>query len=144
MAHARDEPQLGAGDSAGGGAAAGDVHHPVGEAVDDRGRDLHAAEGLGAVGLGEDRHDLPGGAGQADAAVPGLPRPFPRRLLGGLDERDRIRRRYATLLQIQTGSRTGNPEGDRARGALAPEFDPRTTTRGQRIKTAVKMLKANG
>lgn len=59
-------------------------------------------------------------------------------------ERDRIRRRYATLLQIQTGSRTGNPEGDRARGALAPEFDPRTTTRGQRIKTAVKMLKANG
>lgn len=60
------------------------------------------------------------------------------------DERARIQRRYALLLQIQTGSRTGNPEGDRAQGTLSPLFDPEATSRGERVRTACSMLRAQG
>ena len=72
VAHAVDEQQLGAGDRGGGGPAAGDVHHLVGEAVDHQRRDAHAAQPAAAVGLGEHGQHLAHHAAGLHPAVEGL------------------------------------------------------------------------
>ena len=70
------EQQLGAGDRGRGGAAAGDVHHLVGEAVDRPARASAAPRSRGAaVGLGEDREHLAQHAVGADARGRRSPRP---------------------------------------------------------------------
>jgi hypothetical protein len=58
-------------------AAAGDVHHPVGQAVHDEGRHGQRAELGCAVGLGEDRHHLAQRAAATHAAVVGRARRRP-------------------------------------------------------------------
>ncbi len=60
------------------------------------------------------------------------------------DARQRIERRFRDLLQIETGSLRGNPEGDRQAGLLAPAYDPLVTTRPERVKSKAAELRTRG
>lgn len=56
------------------------------------------------------------------------------------DERRRIEERYRDLLQIKTGSRRGDPDGDRAKGTLSPTYDPARTSKMQRLEAKSRDL----
>ena len=80
VAHARHQQQLGAGDRRRRGAAAGDVHHLVGRAVDDqRGHRQARAAGRMRSGWVTTATICAGHARGADPAVPGLPGALARR-----------------------------------------------------------------
>lgn len=49
-------------------------------------------------------------------------------------ERDRIQERHQDLLQVKTGSRIGDPDGDRASGRLSVDYDPQRTTLMERYE----------
>jgi len=60
------------------------------------------------------------------------------------EERATVIKRYRDLLQIKYGSPRGDADGDRRAGILNPDYDPRTTTLGQRIHAKSRELRANG
>lgn len=60
------------------------------------------------------------------------------------DERAAIIARYRHLLQIAYGSPRGDAEADRRAGILNPDYDPSTTTLGQRLMTKARELRAQG
>lgn len=55
---------------------------------------------------------------------------------------DAIVERYRDLVQIQTGSRRGDPDGDRLAGRLAEDYDPQLTTQTQRLERKSRDLAA--
>ncbi|WP_354588560.1 Mu transposase C-terminal domain-containing protein [Janibacter sp. UYMM211] len=56
-------------------------------------------------------------------------------------ERQRIEDRYRDLLQIRTGSRRGDADGDRERGALSRSYDPEHTTLTERLNLKSRELR---
>lgn len=56
-------------------------------------------------------------------------------------ERQRIESRYQDLLQVSTGSRRGNPDGDRERGVLSRSYDPEHTTLSDRLNLKSRELR---
>ena len=56
-------------------------------------------------------------------------------------EQHRIEERYRDLLQVKTGSRRGDPEGDRAKGVLSRTYDPARTTQKQRLTAKSQELR---
>lgn len=61
-----------------------------------------------------------------------------------LEEQARIKQRFADLLQVQTGSQRGDPDGDRREGRLDPRYDPMATSVTQRVEVKVAELKVRG
>lgn len=57
-------------------------------------------------------------------------------------ERARVIKRYRDLLQIQYGSPRGDADGDRRAGLLHPDYDPRTTSRAERLTAKSLELRA--
>lgn len=60
------------------------------------------------------------------------------------DERTRLEIRNQDLLQIRTGSRRGDPDGDRSKGVLSKTYDPDLTTLTQRYEAKAQELKDRG
>ncbi|WP_156971422.1 hypothetical protein [Knoellia sinensis] len=56
--------------------------------------------------------------------------------------RAQVEERYQDLLQVDTGSRRGDPDGDRRQGRLSPDYDPDTTTKAQRLERKSRELAA--
>lgn len=67
-------------------------------------------------------------------------------LLAELEDSERaaVIERYRHLLQVLYGSPRGDAEGDRLAGLLNPDYDPNTTTLGQRVEAKVGELRAQG
>lgn len=56
--------------------------------------------------------------------------------------RAQVEERYKDLLQVITGSRRGDPDGDRRQGRLSPDYDPDTSTQAQRLERKSRELAA--
>lgn len=73
-----------------------------------------------------------------DETIPPLMAELPQQ------DQDRVMQTYGDVLQVDTGSRRGTPEQDRAAGRLDPRFDPLTTDVEQRIKEMVAVRRVRG
>jgi len=60
------------------------------------------------------------------------------------EAREKILRRYADLLEVKTGSPTGDPDAQRRAGGLDVRYDPHLTTQSSRLRTKSAELKLRG